>query len=147
MGDDGVGIRVVRILQARLEPQRQDVVFKELSVSGIRLIEEILGFDRVIIVDSHTGEDTEVGRIRRFTPADFSDTFHPGTPHGLNFATALELYKNIDREHIPKTIEIYTIDINPEFVFGDKLSPTIEKASDELTDLLIRELSSTGTAT
>ena len=60
MGDDGVGIKVVRTLQARLG-RRPDVVVKELSVSGIRLVEELLGFDHVIIVDSHTGQETHLG--------------------------------------------------------------------------------------
>ena len=62
MGDDRVGIHVARKIQARI-PHTTNIEVKELSVSGIRLVEEILGFDRVIIVDSHTGSETEPGRI------------------------------------------------------------------------------------
>jgi hydrogenase maturation protease len=139
MADDRVGIHVARMIQARLQ-QRPDVAVKELSVSGIRLVEEILGFDPVIIVDSHTGKETERGRIRKFTPADFTDTIHPGTPHGINFATALEFYTGIEPERIPKSIEIYTIDIDPEPSFGEELSPAVEKASEELVNLIVHEL-------
>lgn len=139
MTDDRIGIHVARMVQAKL-PQRPDIKFKELSVSGIKLVEEILGFDRVVIVDSHMGRQTEVGRIRKFAPVDFMDTIHPGTPHGINFATALEFYKNLDPESIPKSIEIYTIDIDSNLSFGEQLSPTVEKAGEELVKLLVRQL-------
>ena len=110
-----------------------------MSVSDV--VEEILGFDHMIIVDSHTGSETEPGRIRKFTADDFMDTIHPGAPHGINFVTALEFYKNLEPENIPKSIEIYTIDIESELNFGEKLSPTVEKAADELVNLIIGELS------
>jgi hydrogenase maturation protease len=139
MGDDRVGIHVAKTIQARI-PQTLNIQFKELSVSGVRLVEEILGFDHVIIVDSHTGSETEPGRIRKFTVDDFMDTIHPGAPHGINFVTALEFYKNLEPENIPKSIEIYTIDIESELNFGEKLSPTVEKAADELVNLIVGEL-------
>jgi len=141
LADDGIGIHVARMVQAEL-PQRSNIEFKELSVSGIRLVEEILGFDQVIIVDSHTGKETEAGRIRKFAPADFMDTIHPGAPHGINFVTALEFYKNLEPERFPKSIAIYTIDINSELSFGERLSPEVEKAGQQLVNLLVRELTS-----
>lgn len=142
MADDRIGIDVARSIQARLQG-RPDIVFKELSVSGIRLVEEILGFERVIIVDSHTGKETQPGRIRKFTPADFADTLHPGTPHGVNFVTALEFYRKLEPNRIPKSIQIYTVDIDSGIDFGEKISPKVKKAGEELTDILVRELSST----
>ena len=141
MSDDGIGIHVARMVQAQ-SPQRPDIVFKELGVSGIRLVEEILGFDQVILIDSHTGKKPEVGRIRKFTPADFVDTIHPGAPHGTNFASAIEFYKTLNPEKIPKSIEIYTIDIDPEINFGEQLSPAVQKAGEQLSNLLVRQLAS-----
>ena len=94
----------------------------------------------MIIVDSHTGKETEPGRIRKFTPADFTDTIHPGVPHGTNFATALEFYRNLSPEKIPTSIEIYTIDIGSELTFGEKLSPAVEEASEELANLIVHEI-------
>jgi Ni,Fe-hydrogenase maturation factor len=52
MADDGMGIRVTRMIQAKLSDW-SDILFKELSVSAVRLLGEILGFDQAIIVDSH----------------------------------------------------------------------------------------------
>jgi hydrogenase maturation protease len=142
MADDGVGIRVARMVHAKL-PQTPEIEFKELSVSGLKLVEEILGFDHVIIVDSHTGSETKLGQIRKFTPVDFTDTIHPGAPHGVNFATALQFYKDLEPNRFPKSIEIYTIDIDSELSFGEQLSPAVEKAGEELANLLVHELTST----
>jgi Ni,Fe-hydrogenase maturation factor len=36
---------------------------KELGVSSFKLVEEILRYDRVIIVDSYASKDTDVGRL------------------------------------------------------------------------------------
>ena len=57
----------------------------------------------------------------------------------INFASALEFYKKPER--IPKSIEMYTIDIESELSFSEKLSPAVEKAADELVNLIIDELS------
>jgi hydrogenase maturation protease len=90
MGDDGVGIYVARMVKERTG-SRVDLQVKELGVSGFKFVEEILGYDEVIIVDSYASESTEAGRIREFGPGGFEDTLHASSPHGANFATALEL--------------------------------------------------------
>ena len=56
MGDDGVGIYVARMVKDRTRSQA-DLQFKELGVSGFNLVEEILGYDEVIIVDSYASTD------------------------------------------------------------------------------------------
>lgn len=47
MGDDGVGIYVARMVKDRVRP-RTGLEFKELSVGGLRVVEEILGYEEVI---------------------------------------------------------------------------------------------------
>ena len=49
LGDDGVGIYTVRAVRERLKG-RAGVDIKEASLGGLRLMEEILGYDKVIIV-------------------------------------------------------------------------------------------------
>lgn len=140
MGDDRVGIEIARMIKARISPKR-GVEVREISVSGFRLVEEMLGFDRVIIVDSHTGDGTEPGRIRESTPERFKDTIHPTSPHGMNFATALDLYLNIEPDRIPKSIRIFTIDIESNPPFSETMSPLVQKAALQLTEMIIREIS------
>jgi hydrogenase maturation protease len=100
MSDDRIGHFVTQIVLDRLGG-RQDVIGKELSVSGPKLVEEMLGFDQVIIIDSYTDDKRIRGRIRKFAPPDFADTIHPVVPHGINFTTALEFYRKLDPERTP----------------------------------------------
>jgi hydrogenase maturation protease len=134
MGDDGVGIEVLRRLKENTSP-RADLDFKELSVGGIRLVEEILDYKAVFIIDSIESATRE-GDINEFSPEQFNNTFHESAPHDVNFITALELYKKLERHRIPEEIRIFTINIKTEFVFKETLSPTIEAAASRLTQSL-----------
>jgi len=143
MGDDGVGIYVIRMVKGRTR-SRADLQFKELGASGFKLVEEILGYDEVIIVDSYASTEADTGQIREFSPEDFEDTLHPSSPHGANFATALELYRNLQPDKMPRKIRIFTIDIHPTDTFGESLSGRVQDAAIKLVEMIVREMGQTG---
>ena len=140
MGDDGVVIHVVRMLKKKI-PARDDLEFKELSVGGLKLVEEILGYDKAFIIDSLDMEHREIGRIRESSPEQLKATEQSSlSPHVLNFATALELYKRLKTSEIPGTIRIFTIDIDPDFTFREKLSPIIQEAAANLVEMITQHI-------
>jgi hydrogenase maturation protease len=139
MGDDGVGIYVARMLKDRLR-SRIDLEVKELGVGGLKLVEEMLGYEEVIIVDSYSSTDSDPGRIREFAPGQFQDTLHPSSPHGTNFSTALQLYRQLTPERIPRKIRIFTIDIHTTQTFREDLSPPIREAASRLAESIIRRV-------
>jgi hydrogenase maturation protease len=138
MGDDGVGILVVRTLKQRVHA-RPDLEFKELSVGGIRLIEEMLGYETVFIVDSIDSKETS-GQIREFSPEQFKQSQYESSPHTTNFATALELYKRLEPSRVPSSIRIFTIDIDSHFIFSDKLSRPVQTAAIKLVEQIAKEI-------
>ena len=138
MGDDGVGIYAVKLLKDNL-PTRRGVEIKELSLGGLRLVEELLGYEMVFIIDS-VASDGRPGEISEVTPEQLKDSQYTGSPHGTNFATALELYRKLKAEEIPKTIRIFTIGINPEYTFNDALSPPVQKAALKLVESVTKEI-------
>jgi hydrogenase maturation protease len=142
MGDDGVGIYVVRMVKDRTR-SRADLQFKELGASGFKLVEEILGYDEVIIVDSYASTEADTGQIREFSPEDFEDTLHPSSPHGANFATALELYRNLQPDKMPRRIRILTIDIHTADAFGESLSGRVQDAAAKLAEMIVQEIGRT----
>ena len=139
MGDDGVGVYVARMVRDRVQSQI-DLQVKELGASGIKLVEEILGYDQVVIVDSCTAPDDDTGKIQEFGPEDFEDTLHASSPHGANFATALQLYKNLQPNRIPKSIRIFTIGIIPTNAFGERLSDRVQEAASRLTEMIVTRI-------
>jgi hydrogenase maturation protease len=138
LGDDAVGISVVRILKEKIPP-RLGLEYKELSLGGLRLVEEILGYESVFIIDSIASNET-TGKIRELSPEQFKETEYASSPHSTNFATALTLYKTLNAAEIPSTLRIFTIDINPEFTFRETLSPQIQRAASELAELIATEI-------
>ena len=138
MGDDGVGTFVIRALKEKI-PQRTGLEFKELSVGGIRLIEEMLGYDTVFIIDSIASKDTS-GQIHEFSPEQFKGSQYESSPHTTNFATALDFYKKLQPSRIPRSIRIFTIDINSDFTFSATLSPEVHAAALRLTEQIVREI-------
>jgi hydrogenase maturation protease len=139
MGDDGVGIYVARIVKDRLQ-SRTELDVKELGVSGLKLVEEILGYEEAIIVDSYSSPDSDPGRVREFDSGQFQDTLHPSSPHETNFATALQLYSRLTPGRIPRKIRIFTVDIHAAQTFTEDLSPPIREAASRLAESIIREI-------
>jgi hydrogenase maturation protease len=145
MGDDGVGIYVARMVKDRIQ-SGADFEVKELSVGGLKLVEEILGYEEIIIIDSYASPDTEVARIREFSPEEFKDTLHSASPHDTNFATALELYRGLEPNRIPSRIRIFTVDIRPTLTFGEGLSPPVQEAASKLAESIVSEIERTSHA-
>ncbi len=139
MGDDAVGIRVVRTLRQKLHT-RSDLDFKELSVGGLRLVEEMLGYKEAIIVDSVESSIAKVGQIHEFTPDQFKATEQAASPHVTNFATAFELYKKLEPGEIPDKVRIFTIGISPDFTFREGLSPPVQEAASKLAGAICQEI-------
>lgn len=138
MGDDGVGIHVLRHLRESTPPQA-DVEFKELSVGGIKLVEEILDYKTVFIIDS-IESTAPGGTVNEFSPEQFNNTYHEASPHDMNFITALQLYKKLQRDRIPERIRIFTIGIQQQWIFNDQLTPPIQAAASHLSDSLTKEI-------
>jgi len=139
MGDDGVGIHVVRMLKDSL-PKTPRLEFKELSVGGLRMVEEMLGYESVFVVDSITQNNPQVGRISEFDATQLEDSNQFTSTHATGFPTALELYRKLDPSKIPVKIKIFTIDVEPDFVFTEHLSAPVREAADKLSGLIRRRL-------
>jgi len=139
MGDDSVGIQVVRTLRKRLGTTK-NLEFKELSVGGLQLVEEMLGYDQVFLVDSMESDREQAGRIREFSPDQFKATEQTGPPHITDFATALELYRRLEPTKIPPKIRIFTIDIEPTLTFSEEMSAPVHSAASKLVEQIAREI-------
>ena len=122
--DDGVGLRVADLVKELVHDANITVESAELA--GLDMLEKLSGYDRVIIIDAiQTGG--RVGQTYRMKPGDLKSTIHTGTPHDVNFSTALEFGERIGVK-LPEKIDILAIEIPPETNFGETLTPEIEKA-------------------
>ncbi|OYT27403.1 MAG: hypothetical protein B6U97_01745 [Candidatus Altiarchaeales archaeon ex4484_96] len=134
LGDDGVGIHVIRELRKKIK----DVDFDEVSVSGLELVELFRGYDKVIIVDAIKTKQGIPGEIRELT-LDNIPTLHGITPHDVDFKTAFEYGKRfIDK--MPDEVRIIGIEVDKINEFDEKLSAKVSESIPKAAKLIKEDL-------
>lgn len=120
-------------------PQGLSVDIKDISASGIELVEEMMGYDRAIVIDA-IATGGRVGAIRRLTPEQLIHTVHFTAPHAFNFPSAYELAKRFGSSSMPKKVEIYGVEIVPTTDFSEGLSFEVSEAAERLAKEIIEGL-------
>ena len=137
LSDDGVGIKVAQELREKLrDPQ---VTVTESSLAGISLLDFVVGYDQVIIIDAIQTKEGNAGQIHRMGPEDFSFRKHLSSPHQINLVTALELGKMLNLA-MPQKITIFAVEAKDITTFGEKCTPEVERAIPEVAEMVLEEL-------
>lgn len=143
LGDDGVGWKIADEVTSRLGA-RDDVEVDCLAVGGLSLMERMLGYERVILVDSmETGENVS-GTV---TTVSLEGLRNPGlghsaSAHDASLATALETARLMGAS-TPGRIDIVAVEARTGLDFSEQLSPRISMAvpvaAQMVLELLARE--------
>ena len=135
--DDAVGIKVAERLSSKISKRSVDI--KWGSIDGVAILDEIVGYDRVIFIDSVKTGKADPGTICKIDPLSFSNV-HSFSSHGINFATALELGKRFDLK-MPEKTDVYAIEIEDNDSFSEECTPKVTAAIPELVKTIAKELS------
>ena len=137
--DDGVGIYVVREVAARCH--MDNVAFAEASVGGLRLLDTIAGYDRLILVDAIWTRDGKPGDVYRLYPTDLRASLHSGSTHDLSLPGALALGRGAGLT-LPEDedIVIVAIEIEDVLTFGETCTTTVAGAIPRAVDMVLAEL-------
>ena len=125
LGDDGVGFHVVESLEA--EPPPGDVSFNAIDATGLALLDQVVDYDEVVIVDAIMTEGGAPGTVYRLGLDHFRPSKHTISPHDTDLPTALELGK-LMKLKIPAKISIVAIEIPAVYEFSQELSPAVSAA-------------------
>jgi hydrogenase maturation protease len=143
LSDDGVGLLVAGRLAAEALPPGVEVTQSEAG--GLRLLELVRGFTRVIIIDAlkspaETGR--EPGEVIKYEAKDFKGGHRYGSAHSIGLDTVLELGHRLGYD-MPGEVIVFAIEAEDVETFGEELSPPVAAAAERVLDLVRRELSST----
>jgi len=137
LSDDGAGIRVAQEVGKQLnDPQ---ITVSETSAAGLSLLDSIVGYDKVIIIDAIQTQKGQAGQIYRMKPEDFSFAKHFSSPHQINLVTALELGKMLHLA-MPQKITIFAVEAKDIASFSEKCTPEVERAIPEAIKMVLQEL-------
>ena len=143
--DDGVGVYVVRAVAARwmgvTRSAGASVEFQEASVGGLRLLEVIAGYGRLILVDAILTPDGAPGQIHRLTLDDLRTSLHAGSTHDLSFQGALAWGRQIGMALPPDdAITIIAVEAEDVLTFGEALTPALTAALPDAAEAVLAEL-------
>jgi len=137
LSDDSVGIHVARALEGRLS--HQDITVMETSMAGLNLLDLLTGYDRAIIIDAIQTKEGKAGQIYRLEPEEFNATRYATTTHDVDFATALELGKQLGLA-LPQQITIFAIEVENVSSFSEECTPQVVAAIPVCVKMIIQEL-------
>lgn len=139
--DDGIGVWVAEAIAARL-PADLPIDCAEVSVGGLLLMEAMLGYERVILIDALYPARGQPGTIHRMTLEDLraiSPTEHSTSPHDTSLLTALALGQRMGLP-LPTEITIYAVEVANITDFGDTPTPAVAHAIPQVIDAVLEEL-------
>ncbi|MEA3475664.1 MAG: hydrogenase maturation protease [Candidatus Cloacimonadota bacterium] len=132
--DDGVGIRIAKEIGEKCK----NVDVAEASAAGFRIIDEIIGYDRLIIIDSIKTGKARPGTLHKFLVNDFAKTLHLSTPHDISL---FEAFKVVRKENVklPSQIEIYAMEVEDTSTFSEKCTELVESAIPKTVQQIMKE--------
>lgn len=139
LSDDGVGIHIARRLR---ELDLPGVSVEELAASGLELLDMVIGYDELVIVDSIKTEGGRPGDFYELEEKDFEKSIHGSSPHGINIATALALGRKIVPEKMPKRVLFIAVEADDVVNVSEKLTDKVQEAVPRVIDRIVKETKS-----
>jgi hydrogenase maturation protease len=147
LGDDGVGWRIVEALADRLAEEEgarrgvDDVELDRVAVGGLSLMERLVGYDRVILVDAVLAS----GHLGTLTVGSLADTTcrsagHLDSAHDAPLTEALSVGRALGA-HLPDDITVVGVAVRRVDVFDERLSPPVAAAVGPAVDAVLSVLS------
>ena len=138
LGDDSVGWKVVEELSTQfgvpLGKEFQMLNVKRLtfdcaSLGGLSLMERMLGYERVILIDSLETGQNPVGTVRVFPLDSLTDPTagHSASAHDTTLMTALKTAQAMGLS-VPTSVDVVAIEAKNVYDFSEYLSPAVAKA-------------------
>jgi hydrogenase maturation protease len=138
MGDEGVGVHVVRALEKETLPSGVECL--DGGTGGFILLEPLQQADRIILIDA-TADENPIGTVTRTTP-QFSKDYPPTlTAHDIGVKDLLDAFY---MQGGNRDVVLYAITIDPKQPISMDLSEDVERGRDEAVKRILAELQAAG---
>jgi hydrogenase maturation protease len=134
MGDEGIGVHVVRALEKHTLPDGVECL--DGGTGGFVLLEPLQNADRIVLIDAAADGNAE-GTVTRTTPR-FSRDYPPTlTAHDVGVKDLLDVFY---MQGGGRDVTLYAITIDPHQPISMSLSDLGAKAADEAVRRILEEL-------
>ena len=134
MGDEGVGVEVVRRLESLSLPE--GVACLDGGTGSFVLLEPMQAAARVILIDA-TADGAPPGTITRLEPRFSRDYPNALTAHDIGLKDLLDAFHLLGD---PPPVTLYAVTVAPPLEVGLGLTPAVASAVPEVARLILAEL-------
>jgi hydrogenase maturation protease len=139
LGDDGVGWCVAEEIRVKVA-SKPEVHVECLSLGGLSLMEHLIGYERVILIDAFIS-DEEPGSIRvsKLSELPNYSAFHITSAHDTSLQDAIKLGKSLGAK-LPDDLTVVGISAKYVYDFSEELSRPVSEAVQKATKIVINLL-------
>lgn len=118
--DDAVGIKIAQ----KLEEQKPGLDVEQTNEAAIALLDLIIGYDKLIIIDSIKTEQGKPGELYKLKLEDFRPNMNFSSSHGMDIATAFEVGENLGCS-MPQCVSIYAVEVKDNSTFAEQCTEEV----------------------
>jgi hydrogenase maturation protease len=137
--DDAIGLRVVRELRDQLPPD-SDADVLETSEMGLALLDLVVGYRELFIVDAVQTGRAEPGHLHEFA-GDALQRLPRISPHVLGVGEMLAAGRELGLA-MPERVRIFAVEVADPFTLDTELTPALQAALPRVTQRVIEVLRS-----
>ncbi len=133
--DDAIGPVVIRRAETALSDMKQFVDFKENYAGGFDLLEEIQGYDRLLLIDCVKTGICKPGTCQIYSVKDFEKYRQERSfnSHSLNLPTLINLGRACGY-HMPEEIIVFGIEARDTTTFSEEPTDEVRACIDDIID-------------
>ena len=135
--DDAVGLKVAEHLEDVVK--KSHITITSGSSDGLTMLDEIVGYDRVIFIDSIKTESGSPGDMYKVKVDPFEENPRLSVSHGIDFITALRLGRQFGYI-MPNSIDIYAIEIEDNASFGEECTERVRASIPKVVKRIMEDI-------
>ena len=149
LGDDGVGWKVAEAVSEFLNSKPGHLLKSDgnnievdfASLGGLSLMERMIGYERVILIDSMETNGGVVGSVKTFPLAALENPRlgHSASTHDTSLLTALQTAQAMGME-VPARVYVVAIEAKNVYDFSERLTPEVGRAVPIATQKVLQML-------
>jgi hydrogenase maturation protease len=114
---------------AASKPLATQIEVECFALGGLSLMEQLIGYDKVVIIDAIQTRDGQPGQIYRLTLDDLPDfsTGHTTAAHDTSLPTAMRLGRSMGVD-LPDEVAVVGVEAQQVYDFSEELSPSVAAA-------------------
>jgi hydrogenase maturation protease len=122
--DDAVGLKAAQQIRLQCDPAQVDVI--ECCEMGLSLLDHLVGYDRVLVVDAVQTCQAPPGFVHALESDDIK-ILPRMSPHFFGIGEALVLGRQLGMA-MPSQVKIFAIEVADPFTVATAMTPAMEQA-------------------